>query len=407
MFDSIRSLIRLQEIEWDATERRLSRAANIADLRNIARRRLPGGVFDYIDGAAEDERSARRNVAAFGDYEFRPAVLRDISHIDTSATLFGAHLSMPLVVAPMGFMRIAHPLGELAVAEEAARAGVPFTLSTFGTRSIEEVAAAGEGTKWFQVYVWRDRGLVRELLDRAGQAGYQAIAITVDTAVLGRRERDVRRGFTLPPRVGPATLVEGALRPGWTWELVRADPIRFANLIHRDQGDGVDPVSLAAHANRHFDGSLSWSDIDWFREVWPGPIIVKGVQSVADAVRCVDAGVEAVCLSNHGGRQLDGSPAPVELIEPVVEAVEGKAAVISDGGVRRGSDIVKALALGADAVMAGRAFYYGLGAAGQRGVEFALATLREEMERVMALIGVTSVKELDRARIRHLPTEPI
>lgn len=166
-------------------------------------------------------------------------------------------------------------------------------------------------------------------------------------------------------------------------------------------------MSLAAHANRHFDGSLSWSDIDWFREVWQGPIIVKGVQSVADAVHCVDAGVEAVCLSNHGGRQLDGSPAPVELIEPVVEAVEGKAAVISDGGVRRGSDIVKALALGADAVMAGRAFYYGLGAAGQRGVEFALSTLREEMERVMALIGVTSVKELDRARIRHLPTEPI
>ncbi len=407
MLETLRSLIRLRRFEFDPTTRRLARAANISDLRSMAKKRLPGGVFDYIDGAAEDEVTYRRNSAAFADYEFRPRVLCDMSGVDASTTLLGEHLSFPLIVAPMGFLRIAHPLGELAIASAAQGIGVPFTLSTLGTRSIEEVAAVGDGINWFQVYVWKDRTLVKELLDRARRSEYKAIAITVDTAVLGRRERDVRRGFTLPPAVGLDTLLQGVAHPSWTWELVRSEPIRFANVSRAEIGDGVDAISLAAYTAEQFDPSLSWADIDWFRANWDGPIVIKGIQSVDDARRAVDAGVDAVCISNHGGRQLDGSPAPVELIEPIVQALGGAVPVISDGGVRRGSDIVKAVALGADAVMVGRPFFYGLGAAGRAGVDFAFEFLRGGMEQTMALNGVNRLKGITRGIIRHRPSEPL
>lgn len=405
MIETLRSLIRFRSFEWDPAARKLSRAANIADLRRLAKRRLPGGVFDYIDGAAEDEVTYRRNSAGFQEWEFRPNVLCDVSDLDTTTTLMGSPLAFPLVVAPMGFVRIAHPLGELAMAASAERAGVPFSLSTLATRSIEEVAEVSNGSKWFQVYVWKDRGLVKELLDRSAAAGYEAIAITVDTAVLGRRERDVRRGFTLPPAIGPDTLIQGGLHPGWTWELMRSEPIRFANVLRREVGDGVDAINLANYTKEQFDPRLSWSDIDWFRDNWDGRIVIKGVQSVADARRSVDAGVDSVCISNHGGRQLDGAPTPVELIEPITQAVGGEVAVISDGGVRRGSDIVKAIALGADAVMVGRPFFYGLGAAGPAGVDFAFEFLRSGMERTMALNGVTSVKGITRELLRHRASE--
>lgn len=377
----------------------------MSDLRLMAKRRLPGGVFDYIDGGAEDEVTYRRNSDAYGEYEFRPRVLRDISDLDTSTSLFGRHLSFPLVVAPMGFLRIAHSQGELAVAASADRAGVPFTLSTLGTRSIEDVARVSDGAKWFQVYVWKDRGLVKELLDRATAAGYEAIAITVDTAVLGRRERDVRRGFTLPPSIGLGTLVDGGLHPGWVLDLLRGEPIRFENVATKEVGDGVDAVSLAGYTDQQFDPSLSWDDIEWFRANWEGPIVIKGIQSVPDAKKAVAAGVDAVCLSNHGGRQLDGSPATVELIEPVVDVVGGAASIIADGGVRRGSDIVKALALGADAVMVGRPFFYGLGAAGPLGVDFAMDFLKSGMAQVMALTGVTKVENINRELLRRRRTE--
>ncbi len=407
MLETLRSLIRFRRFERSADARRLARAANIADLRRMAKKRLPGGVFDYIDGAAEDELTYRRNSSAFSEFEFRPRVLRDVSGMDTTTTLFGEQLSFPLIVAPMGFVRIAHPLGELALAAGAEKAGVPFSLSTLGTRSIEEVAAAGSGNNWFQVYVWKDRTLVKELLDRARDAQYRAIAITVDTAVLGRRERDVRRGFTLPPAIGLDTLLQGGLHPSWTWELLRSEPIRFANVSRAEIGDGVDAINLAAYTQEQFDPSLSWADIDWFRSNWDGPIVIKGVQSVDDARRAVDAGVNSVCISNHGGRQLDGAPAPVELIEPIVQALGGAVPVISDGGVRRGSDIVKAIALGADAVMVGRPFFYGLGAAGRAGVDFAFDFLHAGMRQVMALNGVTSLKGITREMIRHRPSEPL
>jgi L-lactate dehydrogenase (cytochrome) len=400
VIDTLRSVVRFQRFELDGDRRRLARAASVDDLRRLARRRLPGGVFDYVDGAAEDELTAARNVAAFHRLELQPRVLTGVGTVDPSTTLFGGRLPIPLVLAPTGFTRMVHPQGELAVAGAAARAGVPYTLSTLSTRSIEDVAAAADGDHWFQVYVWRDRGLVAEMLERAVAAGYSTIVITVDTAVLGRRERDVRRGFSLPPKIGLGTVLDGAVHPRWTWDFVRAEPIVFANVTGRSVGDGSTPVALADYINSQFDPDLSWRDIEWFRERWPGRVALKGIQTVADAELAADAGVDAVVLSNHGGRQLDGAPPPLELVAPVADAVGDRVAIVCDGGVRRGSDIVKAVALGATACMAGRAYLYALGAAGEAGVDHVLARLADDVRRTMALLGARTVADLTPALVR-------
>lgn len=397
---NLRSVLRLRRFETDPVRRRLARAASVEDLRRIARRRLPAGIFDYIDGAAEDEITLRRNVEGFGRIEFRPRVLVDVSQVDSSTTLLGRPLDFPLVLAPTGFTRIAHPQGELAVARAAARAGLPYTLSTLSTRSIEEVAAVSAGRKWFQVYVWRDRGLVKEMLQRAAASGYEAIVITVDTAVFGRRERDVRRGFELPPKVGLDTFASGMLRPAWTWQFLRAEPIAFANVVGHSVGDGSDAVTLADYINAQFDPALSWHEIDWFRGHWDGPIVLKGVQTLEDAHLAAKAGVQAIALSNHGGRQLDGAPASIELVEQVAQAVGERLEIICDGGVRRGSDIAKALALGARACMAGRPYLYGLAAGGERGVDHVLAHLRDGFARTQSLLGAPRVADLGRDRVR-------
>lgn len=336
----------------------------------------------------------RGNSEAFAGIGFRPRVMRDVSSVDTTASLLGHRLPFPLVFAPTGFTRIAHSQGELAVARVAARHGLPYTLSTLSTRSIEEVAAESNGPKWFQVYAWRDRSMVRDMLQRAAAHGYDSIMLTVDTAVLGRRERDVRRGFTLPPKLGPGTLLDGIMHPAWTWDFVRNDPITFANVAQSSRNGSGTAVTLSAFISEQFDPALSWDDIDWFRSEWQGSISVKGIQTVADAVIAADRGVDAVVLSNHGGRQLDGAPAPVSLVRPVVEALGGRVPVICDGGVRRGGDIVKALALGASACTMGRTYLYGLGAAGEAGVERALAMLTDEMVRTMRLCGARTLAEL-------------
>ncbi len=393
---SLRSLVRFRPIELRSNARRLARAASIDDLRLQARRRLPRAVFDYIDGGAEDERTLDRNVSGFARLEFRPRVLRDVSNIDTSISLFGRTLPTPLILAPTGFTRIADPAGELAVARAAARVGVPYNLSTMGTRSIEEVAAVSDGPTWFQVYAWRDRGLVAELIGRARAAGYEAIMLTVDTAVLGRRERDVRSGTTLPPRIGLTTMIDGVIHPAWTYGLLTNEPITFANVAGRHDLDGSTAITLADYAGSQFDPALSWEEVEWLRSQWDGPIILKGVQTVADAELAVAHGVEGIAISNHGGRQLDDAPPVVELIEPIAQAVAGRSAIIADGGIRRGGDIVKALALGADAVMAGRAYLYGLAAAGETGVDHVLGLLLDGLRRTMALTGCRTVGKIER-----------
>jgi len=394
-FGSLR-LLQLRRLELRSTQRRLRKGVSVADLRSIARRRLPRGVFDYIDGGAEDEVTMSSNSEAYRRVTFRPRVLRDVGEVDISSTLLGRPLSFPLVLAPTGFTRIADPAGELAAARAAARAGVPYSLSTLGTRSIEEVAAVSSGRLWFQVYVWRDRGLVAEMVQRAADSGYEAICLTVDTAVLGKRERDVRRGFTLPPKIGLPTIFDGIAHPGWTWQFIRSDPIVFANVAGRSVGDGAEAVSLAEYVSRQFDPGLSWRDVAWLRAQWSGPIVLKGIQTVDDAVIAADEGIEAIALSNHGGRQLDSAPAPLDLLPGVADAVADRIEIICDGGVRRGSDIVKALALGARACMSGRAYLYGLGAAGEAGVDHVLDLLSSDMKRTMALIGCPAVADLDR-----------
>ena len=396
MIKTFRSVVQFDTITLDPVQRRLKKIASVEDYRAAAKKRLPFGVFDYIDGGAEDERTLAANSGDFSKLEFKPRVLRDVSNLDTSTTIFGRPASMPLIMAPTGFTRIAHSQGELAVARAAAKAGIPWSLSTMGTRSIEEVAAVSDGEKWFQVYTWKDRSLVQDLVSRAKESGYTALWLTVDTAVLGRRERDVRRGMTLPPKIGLSTLVDGAIHPSWTLDFLRNEPITFANVVGKTDEDGQTAVSLSEHVANQFDQALSWDDIEWLRSFWDGPIVLKGIQTVADAKQAVALGVEGIGLSNHGGRQLDDAPSPVSLIEPVRQELGDLGTIICDGGVRRGSDIVKALALGADAVSMGRPYFYALGAAGERGVDHLLDFMRSGLERTMALTGCRTLDEIDR-----------
>jgi L-lactate dehydrogenase (cytochrome) len=395
VLETLRSTMRFRRFELDANKRRLNKVASVEDLRRIARRRLPRGIFDYIDGGAEDERTLAHNSEAFARIEFRPRVLREVGDVDPSTTLLGRPLPYPLVLAPTGYTRVADPQGELAVARAAERAGLPYSLSTMATRSIEEVAAVSSGRKWFQVYTFRDRGLVKDMISRAAEAGYEAIMPTVDLAVLGQRDRDVRRGFTMPPKLGLGTLLDGAIHPGWTWAFARSEPIKFANVAkHGVVTGGAAPASMAAYASLKFDPNLSWRDIEWMRSIWDGPIIIKGIQCVDDAVLAAEHGVDAIALSNHGGRQLDSAPTPIDLVAPVVDAVGDRLEVICDGGVRRGSDIVKAVALGARACMAGRAYLYGLGAAGELGVDHVLGMFKADVHRTMALLGARTIADL-------------
>ena len=399
MLRTLRSVLRFRRRARTPAERLRAEAANIDDLRRLALRRLPSGVFDYIDGGAEDEVTMRANGEAFRRWNFAPRVLRDVSQVDTSTTLLGRRLPFPLVLAPAGFTRMPDPDGEVAVARAAARAGLPYCLSTVATRSIEEVAAAADGCHWFQLYPLRDRDLTRDLVQRAADAGYQAMMPTVDMAVSGRRERDVRRGFTLPPQIGLGTILDGLRHPGWTWRFIRSEPIVFSNVLGRSAPDGTTPVALADFINTQFDPGFSWRDVAWLRDAWQDALVIKGIQTVDDARIAADHGCDAIVLSNHGGRQLDGAPPALDLVAPVKDAVGDRVAVICDGGVRRGGDIVKALALGADACMAGRAYLYGLGAGGEVGVDYAVSLLAEEMRRTMALIGCTSVAQIDRAYV--------
>jgi L-lactate dehydrogenase (cytochrome) len=399
-WETFRSVVRFRRFETDPVTRRLRTAITVEDLRKVAKRRLPRGVFDYIDGAAEDERSLANNTAAFARFEFNPNVLRDVSAIDVSTTLLGRHISMPLVIAPTGYTRLTHSQGELAVARAANRAGIPYSLSTMSTRSIEEVAEVSDGSKWFQVYTWKDRGLVRELVERAAVAGYEALWLTVDTAVLGRRERDARRGFSVPPEIGLGTLVDGVLHPAWTLDFLTHEPIDFANVRHLPPHASSGDMGRGAYVMQNFDQRLSWTDVEWLQSIWSGPIVLKGIQTVEDARRAADLGVQGIGLSNHGGRQLDDAPAPIELVEPVAQALQGRAQIICDGGVRRGSDVVKAIALGATACSIGRPYLYAMGAAGERGVDHVLAFFSEGIARTMALTGRTSIPDIDRRLVR-------
>jgi L-lactate dehydrogenase (cytochrome) len=368
----------------------------IADLRRIARRRTPRAVFDYTDGGAEGEISMRRSRAALDRIEFRPRVLQDVSTVNTEVELFGRSLSLPLVLAPTGFTRMMHHEGELAVARAAQAAGVPYTLSTMGTRAIEEVAkVAPHADLWFQLYLWRDREASRGLMARARAAGYTTLVVTVDTPVAGSRLRDVYNGMTIPPSLTPRTFVDGAIRPSWWLNFLTTEPLSFASL---SSWNGT----VEQLANKMFDPSATLTDISRLRDDWDGTLLVKGIQHVDDAACVTKAGADGVVLSNHGGRQLDRAPVPLEQLPEIRSALGPEAKILVDGGFRSGADIAAGVGLGADAVMLGRAYLYGLMAGGERGVNRALEILGGDFRRTMQLTGVQTVAGLreDRARLR-------
>ena len=372
----------------------------IDDLRTAARRRLPRALFDYIDGGAEDEVTIRANTTDFGRYRFRPRALVDVSHRDQSTTVLGIPVASPLILAPTGFTGMFWPRGEAVAVRAAGRKGVIFTASTMSICPMEEIAEAAIGPIWYQLYVWRDREIVRMLIERAKAAGYRALVVTVDTPVLGQRERDVRSGLVLPPRITARNVLDTLRRPSWLRGFLMNPRPTFGNFVGMP-GVEHDAVSLAAFTTKQFSPAISWGDIDWYRSLWPGPIALKGIMSAEVAREAVDRGIEAIIVSNHGGRQLDHAPSPVEVLPEIVDAVEGRAEVILDGGIRRGSDVVKALALGARACMIGKAFNYGVAALGERGVALALEILEKEIDRTLALIGRPTLAQLDRSAV-HL-----
>jgi L-lactate dehydrogenase (cytochrome) len=393
----LRSLLRPAPFLWDADERRLRRAASIADLRAIARRRTPRAVFDYTDGAADGEHSLRRARQAYARVEFTPTVLRDVSDVDTSREILGRRSSLPFAFGPTGFTRMMHHTGEPSVVSVAQQFDIPYTLSTMGTTTIEDVAAAApRARKWFQLYLWRDRGSAKDLVRRAADAGYDTLMLTVDTPVGGARLRDIRNGLTIPPALSLRTFVDGALHPHWWFNLLTTEPLNFASL---DATFG----SIEDMINKVFDPALTIDDVAWLREAWTGKLVIKGIQSVDDAVRVVDAGADGVLLSNHGGRQLDRAPVPLELVEPTVQAVGDRAEVLIDTGITNGADILAATALGARAALIGRAYLYGLMAGGRLGVERAVSILSAEIVRTLQLIGVNSVDELRPSHVRLRP----
>ena len=393
-WSELQPYLRTQPFQRSAVDRRLATAATIADLRRIARRHTPRAVFDYVDGAAESETSLRRSRDAFRRIEFVPNVLRDVAGADPSTTILGRPSSLPLAFAPTGFTRLMNHEGEEAVARVAQRMGVPYALSTMGTTSPERVAAAAPGAdQWFQLYLWRDRDASRELIRRAEQAGFAALMLTVDTPVAGSRLRDVHNGFTIPPTMTLRTLADIALHPGWWFNLLTTEPLTFASLTEF-QG------TVAEMIDQMFDPSVTFDDLGWLRSVWPRAIIVKGIQNVDDARAVVERGVDAIVVSNHGGRQLDRAPVPLEQLPRIVDAVGGRAEVYLDGGIMTGADILAAVALGARACLVGRAYLYGLMAGGERGVQRAGDILRRELVRTMQLTGVTGVAELGPERIR-------
>ena len=378
----------------------LSRCNNVNDLRKLAKRRLPRAMFHYIDGGADDEVTLRRNTVAFEDYELQPSFLNPVDQINTRINLFRKELQIPFFIAPTGMSRLFHHTKENAVARAAAKFGTVYTLSTMGTASLEEIAEETDGLKMFQIYILKDRELTKEFVSRCKAANYDALCLTVDVPLAGNRERDKVTGMTMPPRFTLKSLFSFAMHPRWSFNLLIHPDFRLANLVHRVDALANNPMSLIEYVNSQFDRTVSWEDVAWLIQEWNGPFVIKGLLTADDAIKAKDAGASAIMISNHGGRQLDGTPAPIDCISSMREAVGNDLELIVDGGIRRGTHIIKALALGADAVSIGKAYLYGLAAGGQKGVELALQMLRNELERDMALLGVSSIKQLSSKYIR-------
>lgn len=396
----MRRLVQLRPVTLDATERRLAACYDVADLRRVARRRIPRPVFDYVDGAADEELAVAANASAFRAWRFLPRVLASVETVDLSCSVLGSALPAPFLLGPAGYTRMLHPDGEIGAARSAFRHGMPYTLSTMAATGIEELRAGVSGNSaasrvagtpggelWFQLYLLKDRVQAYDLLDRAAGNGYRVLVVTVDTVVAGNRLRDQRNGLSIPPELSLRTVASVAARPGFWWRLLSGPALDYANFAGRP------PTTIRQTAD-FFDASLNWADIEDLRSRWAGKLVIKGPLGPADARRAVELGVDGIQLSNHGGRQLDRCVAPVDLIAPVRAAVGPSVTVLVDSGIRHGADIVVAVALGADAGVLGRAYLYGLMAGGSAGVDRALDLLIRQFRLTMQLLGVTSVAEL-------------
>lgn len=389
-------LMKFKKLELDPKKRRLESALTIEDLRRIAKRRTPAAAFDYTDGAAEGEISMTRSVQAFEDIEFHPSILNDVSHVDTTTQILGGSSSMPFGIAPTGFTRLMQTEGEIAGASAAGAAGIPFTLSTLGTTAIEDVKAANPyGRNWFQLYVMREREVSYGLVERAAEAGFDSLFFTVDTPVGGARLRDSRNGFSIPPQLSAKTVLNAIPRPWWWWDFLTTAKLEFASLS--ETGGTVGEL-----INSAMDPTIDFDDLATIRKMWPGKFAVKGVQTLDDAKRLADLGVDAIVLSNHGGRQLDRAPVPFELLPSVAREVGDDVEIILDTGIRNGADIVASLALGADFTLIGRAYLYGLMAGGREGVDRTIEILRDQIERTMKLLQVSTIAELEPGHVTQL-----
>jgi len=385
------------------TAKRLAECNDIADLRHLARRRLPAPMFHYIDGGADDEWTLARNVAAFDDYELIPECLNDISRVDLSTTLLGRRVGLPLLLSPTGMSRLFHHEAEPAVARAAQSFDVFYTLSTMGTTRLEDIAALGRGPWMYQIYILKDRELTREFVHRCRAAGYHALCLTVDTPLAGNRQRDRVTGMVMPPRFTFRSFFSFVAHPRWALRLLSNPDFQLANVAHRVDVLSKSKISLIDYVNSQFDRTIGWDDVAWLVEQWNGPFVIKGLLSPGDARRAQQAGVSAIMISNHGGRQLDGTPAPIDQIAPIRDSVGDGIELIVDSGVRRGTHVLKALALGANACSIGRAYLYGLAAGGHRGVVHALQLLRSELERDLALLGCSTLAQLDARHVRRRP----
>ncbi|OYN89764.1 alpha-hydroxy-acid oxidizing enzyme [Parenemella sanctibonifatiensis] len=389
-------LMKFKRPELNAKKRRLRDALTIEDLRRIAKRRTPRAAFDYTEGAAEGELSLARARQAFQDIEFHPSILTDVSHVDTRTSILGGRSEMPFGIAPTGFTRLMQTEGETAGAGAAGAAGIPFTLSTLGTTTIENVAAANpHGRNWFQLYVMRQREISYGLVERAAAAGFDTLMFTVDTPIAGARLRDTRNGFSIPPALTPATIIDALPRPWWWFDFLTTPPLEFASLS--STGGTVGEL-----LNSAMDPSINFEDLAVIREMWPGKLIVKGVQTVEDAVSLVDHGVDGIVLSNHGGRQLDRAPVPFHLLPQVRREVGRDTEILLDTGIMNGADIVAAIAMGADFTLIGRAYLYGLMAGGRQGVDRTIAILADQVVRTMKLLQVATVDELEPSHVTQL-----
>ena len=392
----LKDLLKFRKIELDARKRRLSKALTIWDLRDVAKRRTPQGPFDYTDGGSEREISLNRSRDIFRSIEFQPHILQDVSKVDTSAAVLGETFAFPVGIAPTGFTRMMHAEGELAGARAAERFSVPFTLSTLGTTSIEDVClGAPQGSNWFQLYMWKDRDASMKLVERAKSCGVKNLVLTVDVPVAGSRLRDVRNGLTVPPTISLKTIVDALPRREWWWNFLTTKPLEFASMSHWNG-------TVAELLDFMFDPTMTFKDLAWLRKQWDGNLIVKGVQTLEDAKLVARAGADAVILSNHGGRQLDRAPVPLMLVSEVSRELKKDLEVHVDTGIMSGADVVAAIALGAKFTYIGKAYLYGLMAGGQEGVERALEIIKSEIIRTMKLLGVKDLSELNPKHVRLL-----